>query len=122
LSATARRAVRRGFPPGRIARLVVVSVEALLHLALGLIARPAVSLLQSTGKLVHRAVDAVEIVVRELAPPLLDLTPHLLPLAGENVLVHGVSPPCAFALRTGSVGSKTCAAVQARPFPVRVTR
>jgi hypothetical protein len=67
---------------------LVVPVEALLHLALGLIALPAVSLLQRAGKLVHRAVDPIEIVVGELAPPLLDLTAHLLPLVGEDVLVR----------------------------------
>src|SRR5262245_65800215 len=77
----------------RVARLLVVSIEALLDLALRLIALPAVALLQRTGELVHRAVDPVEVVVGELAPPLLDLTAHLLPLAGENVLVHRVSPP-----------------------------
>jgi len=45
------------------------------------------------GKLVHRAVDPVEVVVGELAPPLLDLTAHLLPLASEDVRIHRVSPP-----------------------------
>jgi len=43
------------------------------------------------GKLVHRAVDPVEVVVGELAPPLLDLTAHLLPLACEDILILDVN-------------------------------
>src|SRR5207249_1690987 len=91
---TARsRCFEYGLATGRVAHFLVVPVEALLHLAFDLIALPAVSLLQRAGKLVHRAVDPVKIVVGELAPPLLDLTAHLLPLAGEDVLIHEVSPP-----------------------------
>src|SRR5262249_256101 len=98
--------------PSRVAHVLVVLVEALFHLALGVIAFPAVSFLQRTGELVHRAVDAVEIVVGELAPPLLDLTAHLLPLAGENVLVHEIASFSSFTSSNESVGSKTCAFAQ----------
>ena len=44
-------------------------------------------------EMIREDLVAERIVIGELAPPLLDLTAHLLPLAGEDVLIHEVSPP-----------------------------
>src|SRR3972149_6856731 len=61
--------------------------------------RPGVLLLDRSHQLVSLASDRIEIVIRELPPPLPYLAAHLLPLAFKNVRVHATPPrfwACAF--------------------------
>src|SRR5579885_903172 len=53
----------------------------------------AVALLDAPDQLVALAVDESEIIVSELAPLLLHLALHLLPVAGDLVPIHLVSFP-----------------------------
>src|SRR5262245_375565 len=64
-----------------------------VHLGLGILLGPAVSLLQLADELIPLSGDDVEVVVGELAPPLLHLAAHLLPLAFQDVGVHP-QPSC----------------------------
>src|SRR3972149_9206361 len=72
------------------------TTEPLLHdapvLLLGLLLRVAVALLQQADQALGLALDSVEVVVRELAPLLLDEAPQLPPLALQDVLVHHGPP------------------------------
>src|SRR5215467_14090094 len=75
--------------PGSARRqLVSPTLGEALVFRFRLVARVAVSLLEQTEDLLGSALDLVEVVVRELAPLLLDLALHLGPLAFQHVLVH----------------------------------
>jgi hypothetical protein len=58
------------------------------HLALGFIARDSISFLHSAQQLIALAFNAIQIVVREFSPLLLNLAAELLPLAFDSVPVH----------------------------------
>src|SRR3569623_1934778 len=60
-----------------------------LDLLLGVIAGHAIAFLDLSGQLLATALDGVEIVVGELAPLFLELAFHLLPVAFDNVPIHG---------------------------------
>ena len=62
------------------------SSTSLLHLILGV----AVARLDLAFQLLTVAVDLGNVVVGELAPLLLDLAGHLLPIAFDAIPVHGV--------------------------------
>src|SRR5690606_7064947 len=88
--------------PVRIRARCQASVQALLEvadLALGLLAAPAVLLLELAREVFAVALGNVEDVVGELAPARLRLALQLRPLAGNDVLVHasprswGEGPP-----------------------------
>src|SRR6185437_9452339 len=66
----------------------VVARAEILRLALGLIARDAVSLLQLAGELIALALELVDLIVGQLAPLLLHFSLDLLPLACGTVIVH----------------------------------
>src|SRR5262245_55088874 len=59
----------------------VIVTEPLVHFGFGLGAGIAVALLQAADQLVALAVDAIEVIIREVAPPFLKLATHLLPLS-----------------------------------------
>src|SRR5512134_2852853 len=63
-------------------------MPALLHFALGPLARIAIALLEQAHKSVPAPRDTVQVVVGQLAPPLFDAAAELLPLALENIVVH----------------------------------
>src|SRR5262249_31493904 len=67
------------------------AVREPLVLLFRLVSRIAVALLEEPKQLLRPAVDLVDVVIRELAPLLLDLPLHLGPLALQNVLVHRIS-------------------------------
>src|SRR5690606_25292546 len=63
-----------------------------LDLTLGLVLGNAVTFLNLARELVALAGDDVEVVVGQLAPLLLDLALHLLPVTFDAVPIHGVAP------------------------------
>src|SRR5262249_12745546 len=73
------------------ARLLVDVVKAPRHFVFGVAPRPAVLFLQRADELFALSGNDVEVIVGELAPPLLHLTAHLLPLACQDVGVHVAS-------------------------------
>src|SRR5690606_3777692 len=77
--------VRRG------ERLSSVGTAEVAHLALRLFLRPAVPLLDLAFELFGAAVDAVEVIIGELAPLLLHLAANLLPVALQLIHVHDMS-------------------------------
>ena len=56
----------------------------------GALAGVAILFLEQADEFVVLAAHSLQVVVGELAPPLLDVAPHFLPLAFEHVLVHVV--------------------------------
>src|SRR5580765_989616 len=64
----------------------------LLDLHVGLFFCDAIALLQPADQIVTMACTLVYVIVRELAPFLLELTAQLRPLAFDDVLVHFVAP------------------------------
>src|SRR5690606_9199965 len=78
-------------PAPRAAPCALELVRELLELALGLLDRDALALLQLAEELVAAARDLVEIVVGELAPALLQAALELLPVALDAVPVHRAS-------------------------------
>src|SRR5262249_56627627 len=68
--------------------LAAVLVEPAIHFLLGLLAAPAVSLLDLADQLLDVALHLVDIVIRELAPLLTDLALDLRPLALQDFAVH----------------------------------
>src|SRR5262249_47533409 len=83
-----------------------------------LLARVAITLLEQTEQLLAPAVDLVHVIVRELAPLLLHLALHLLPLPLQHVLVHD--------LPSRKVERMNCSSIpevaSAVPVPVRPRR
>src|SRR3569833_3720034 len=75
---------------GRSMEPVVLGlVLPFLDLLLGVIAGHAIAFLDLSGPLLATALDGIEIVVGELAPLFLELAFHLLPVAFDNVPIHG---------------------------------
>src|SRR4051812_48075009 len=78
--------------PGRVKRFssayVALARLPVLHLLLGLVLADAVGVLDLADQLVALAGDPVELVVADLAPLLLDLALHLLPVAFDAIPVH----------------------------------
>src|SRR6266540_3459288 len=70
-------------------RPALVQLLPVLDLAVGLIAGYPVSFLDLADQFVALAVDLRERVVGELAPLLLDLTRHLLPVSFHTIPIHG---------------------------------
>ena len=66
----------------------VVSVAEVCRLALGLVSRHAVELLQLAGELLALALDLREVVVSELSPLLLHLALDLVPCTSRSVVVR----------------------------------
>src|SRR5712691_2061271 len=102
----------QALPPGiRVVRPVAVELAGvLLHeslvLFLGLVPRVPVALLEQAEQLLGLALDPVEVIVRELAPLLLDLPLHLPPLSLHDVLVHQVL--LAHAVENSTSSRTTC--------------
>src|SRR5690606_2154245 len=71
--------------------LLFGAFEELRDAPLGLLHAPSVAFAQHARELLGAALRAVEVVVGQRAPRLADLTLQLHPLAGQNVLVHGIS-------------------------------
>src|SRR5690606_33564036 len=65
-----------------------IALFPVLDLAFGLFPADAMAFLDSAEELVALAGNDVEVVVRQLAPLLLDLPLDLLPVAFDGVLVH----------------------------------
>jgi hypothetical protein len=66
----------------------LVLAEAPVHFLFGALTSVTVSLLQAPYQLVPFSLNAIEVVVSEIAPPLLDLPTHLLPLPFHNIGIH----------------------------------
>ena len=73
-------------------RLVIARQLGTVELGLGLVLGDAVAFLDLAGKPFAAALDAVEVVVGETAPLLLDRALQLLPVTFDDVAVHGGSP------------------------------
>jgi hypothetical protein len=73
---------------------VAIFFHAPLHLVLGLFTGTAVFLLDQADQLVLLAADPVEVVIGEFAHHDFNTPPHLLPLAGKDVLVHRIVLQC----------------------------
>src|SRR6185312_14035021 len=72
----------------------VVTRAELPRLALRFLARDAVSFLQPARELIAVSFQLGEVIVRELAPLLLDAALDLLPLTGGAIGIrHGLDPP-----------------------------
>src|SRR5262245_66620233 len=67
-------------------------IEPGVDFPLGLILGIAVALLQATGELRTLAVDDVHVIVRQLAPLLLDVALELFPVTFDAVPVHCCTP------------------------------
>src|SRR5438105_15873393 len=74
-----------------------------VDLALGFLARPAVTGLKGSDQLVGLALDAVQIVVGELAPPRLRLAACLLPPSCEYIGLHAGLLTMRFVRRRGQI-------------------
>src|SRR6185437_1959001 len=70
----------------------VVTRAELPRLALRFLARDAVSFLQPARELIAVSFQLGEVIVRELAPLLLDAALDLLPLTGGAIAVHDLGP------------------------------
>jgi len=57
----------------------LVLAEASIHFLFGALAGVTVPLLQASYQLIPFSRNAIEVVVSEISPPLLDLSAHLLP-------------------------------------------
>jgi hypothetical protein len=62
--------------------------QVIVELTRGFFFGKAIFLLQHADQLIAPAVDLVQIVIREHAPPFLDLAADLRPLAFQNILFH----------------------------------
>src|SRR5690606_37488549 len=81
-----------------------------LDFLLGALALPAVALLQLAGEVVAVALGDIENVVGELAPLRLGLALQLLPVAGDDVLVHaGLLELVGWRLAVDRIGESACA-------------
>src|SRR5215831_7031308 len=69
-------------------RCALVLAEAPVHFLFGTLTSVTVPLLQAPYQLVTFSLNAIEIVVSEISPPLLDLPAHLLPLPFHNIGIH----------------------------------
>src|SRR5205814_6876221 len=78
--------------------VLLLAVFPFAHLIFGLVARVAVALLDLADELVALAGHAIELVIGELAPALLQRALHLLPVACNAIPIH-LDPP-----RGGKVG------------------
>src|SRR5882757_6787865 len=72
--------------------LSVHALEPGIDLALRLVPRNAVALLQPAGELLALALDHIEVVVGELAPLLLSLALELFPVAFDTIPIHRFTP------------------------------
>lgn len=70
-----------------LAQLTEVTIEFLFCLSFGIL----VLLLQQTYEPVTFALDFIELIVGDVAPPFLHTAPYLLPVAFKNVFIHDVS-------------------------------
>src|SRR5688572_3401775 len=71
-------------------RTLVETSLPVLDLAIRLVLRAAVALLDLADELVALAVDDRNVIIGELAPALLDLTLELLPVAFNAIPIHAV--------------------------------
>src|SRR5581483_2890595 len=83
---------RAGTRPARRARSDAEVAGELVELALGTLLLVAVPLAELAGELVALPGDRGQVVVGQLAPLLLHLPGHLLPVPGDLIPVH-VAPP-----------------------------
>src|SRR5262245_46058489 len=94
------RAPGRGRPgagPYVLSRLVsrrfaLAAVDDFVVFLLGAVPRVAVLLLKHADELLGLTLGAIEVVISQLAPLLLHLPLHLVPLALEHVSIHGWPP------------------------------
>jgi hypothetical protein len=63
----------------------------LAQLPLGFVARNAVTLLHGAKQLIALSFDAVQVIICELTPLLLNLAAKLFPLAFNGIPVHGIA-------------------------------
>jgi hypothetical protein len=75
---------------------VVRGLEPAVDLALGLVLRNAIALLETAGELLALALDHVEVVIGELAPLLLNLAFELLPVSFNAIPIHHSLLFCVF--------------------------
>src|SRR5262249_5121435 len=66
-------------------RCALVLAETTVHFLFGALTSVTVPLLQAPYQLVTFSLNAIEVVVREISPPLLDFPTHLLPLPFHNI-------------------------------------
>ena len=69
-----------------------LAIDPVLHFFSRLVLSVPVALLDLALELLHVSVDLHKIIVRELAPLLLDLASHLFPTAGNAIPIHLMSP------------------------------
>ena len=77
---------------GRVARARVERSREALDLLLGLVLRNSVDFLDPAREFLATDVDHVKVVIRELAPLLVDLALELLPVAFDAIPIHLLSP------------------------------
>jgi hypothetical protein len=65
-----------------------VGLVPVVYILLGLVLGVAVALLDSSLKLLTLAVNNGQVVIGELAPLLLDLTLHVLPVSFNAIPIH----------------------------------
>jgi hypothetical protein len=63
-------------------------MEAPVHFIFGTLTGVTVPLLQAPYELVPLSLNAIEVVVSEIAPPFFDLSAHLFPLPFHNIGIH----------------------------------
>src|SRR5215831_13180545 len=66
----------------------LVLAEAPVHFLFSALTSVTIPLLQAPYQLVTFSLNAIEVVVSEIAPPLLDLPTHLLPLPFHHIGIH----------------------------------
>jgi hypothetical protein len=64
----------------------------LLHLSLGLLARQSVALLQFSGELFGMTFELLQVILGQLAPLLLQLSPDLVPRTRSTIACHERPP------------------------------
>jgi hypothetical protein len=84
--------VRPGVASRRKPSSPLLSAVPVVNILTNLIFRESIPLLNLSFELIPTATDDIEIVVGELAPPLLDLAFDLLPISFNTVPVHLSSP------------------------------
>src|SRR5690554_1817180 len=82
----------RGFPmgPANGAGWGSVATQPVVDIPLRFILRLAVALLNAAGELGALSLDDIQIVIRKLAPLLLDLALELLPISFDLIPVHSI--------------------------------
>src|SRR6266568_2528233 len=66
----------------------LVLAEAPVHFIFGALTGVTVPLLQAPYQLVPFSLNAIEVVVSEIAPPFFDLSTHLFPFPFHNIGIH----------------------------------